>query len=625
MGELMKVFGTFRNTFGYYRLVSLLVLLLTVTAAGSSIPRPEHPRPQFQRETWLNLNGEWNFAFDFDVKGFDEGWHKNPSGLDKKIIVPFCPESELSGIKYTAFIPAVWYHRTFTVPKNWDGMRVFLNFGAVDYDCRAWVNGTAVGRHYGGSSSFSFEITAALHNGENDLVVCAIDDVRGDVQPSGKQSSRLESRGVMYTRTTGLWQTVWLEARPESYIEFVRIVPDLDNRRFVLTPVVQNDSRGTDFQATLFSADDKKLTSVRCSSASGVAQMLDIKKPRPWSPEDPYLYKLRFELIQNGRVVDNVKSYAGLRKFHIEGNKFYLNNKPIFLRHVLDQGFYPDGIWTAPSDAALKADIEMSLAVGFNGARLHQKVFEERFHYWADQLGYITWGEFCDWGGSHSFANPQGVHNHQREWREVVMRDLNHPSIVAWTPFNETSGAAGARFETHRRAVKETVDLTRALDPTRPVNDCSGYVHVETDIFTVHDYDQNPETFGARYASVAPGGKDVFVRLPEISVPYEGQPYSVDEYGGTFWTKEYTSKEPAGSGRNKWGYGKTAEQVEELIGELTLILANNPNIAGYCYTQLTDVEQEVNGVYTYDRKLKFDTERLKKFFGAPAAIENSKN
>jgi beta-galactosidase/beta-glucuronidase len=590
-----------------------------------SIPRPEHPRPQFQRQTWLNLNGEWNFAFDFDVKGIDEGWQKNPSRLDKKIIVPFCPESKLSGIKYTAFIPAVWYHRTFNVPGNWEGMRVFLNFGAVDYDCRVWVNGTAVGRHYGGSSSFSFEITAALREGENDLVVYAFDDVRGDVQPSGKQSRRLESRGVMYTRTTGIWQTVWLDARPESFIESVRIVPDLDNHRFVLTPVIRNDSRRTDFQATLLSAADNKLTSVRCSSANGLPQILNIKKPRPWGPVDPYLYNLRFELIQNGRIVDCVKSYAGLRKFHIEENKFFLNNKPIFLRHVLDQGFYPDGIWTAPSAAALKADIEMSLAVGFNGARLHQKVFEERFHYWADKLGYITWGEFCDWGGSHSFANPQGVHNHQREWREVVMRDLNHPSIVAWTPFNETRGAASNRFETHRRAVKETVDLTRALDPTRPINDCSGYVHVETDIFTVHDYDQNPETFGARYASVAPDGKDVFVRFPEISVPYEGQPYSVDEYGGTFWTTEYTSKAPAGTGRNQWGFGKTVEQVEELIGELTLILLNNPNIAGYCYTQLTDVEQEVNGVYTYDRKLKFNTERLKKFFGAPAAIEKSKN
>jgi len=617
-----QVSGTLSEGF---RFVTILILLLPVSITVGVIPRPEHPKPQFQRDTWLNLNGQWNFAFDFDVVGIEKGWAKDPSGFDKKINVPFCPESELSGIQYTGFIPAVWYHRTFIVPDKWNGMRIFLHFGAVDYDCRAWVNGMNVGRHYGGSSSFCFEITGVLKDGENDLVVCALDDVRSDVQPSGKQSRRLESYGVMYTRTTGIWQTVWLEARPESFIESVHIVSDLDKSRFIVTPVIQNSHRGLKFRAILLSSAGERLAFVRASADSGLAHVLRVPKPRPWGPDDPYLYPLRLELLEGMRVVDSVKSYAGLRKFHIEGNKFYLNNKPIFLRHVLDQGFYPDGIWTAPSDAALKADIELSLAVGFNGARLHQKVFEERFHYWADRLGYITWGEFCDWGGAHSFANPLGIRNLQHEWREVVMRDRNHPSIVAWTPFNETSGAARNRFEAHRRGVKETVDLTRALDSTRPINDCSGYVHVETDIFTVHDYDQNPVTFRQRYASVTPGGMDVFVRFPEISVPYEGQPYSVDEYGGTFWTKEHASKEPAGTSRNKWGFGKTAEQVETLIGELTLILTDHPNIAGYCYTQLTDVEQEVNGIYTYDRKPKFNAERLKKFFGAPAAIEKSKN
>ncbi len=627
----MKSIELFKNLIEKSRFVLLLLVFLTATAANSAgqaqkqIPRPEHPKPQFHRDTWLNLNGEWNFGFDLGFSGAEKDWPKDGARLDKKIIVPFCPESKLSGIEYTNFMNEVCYHRKFTVPKQWAGKRVFLHFGAVDYDCRAWVNGTGVGRHYGGSSSFCFEITNALRKGENDLFVCALDDVRSDVQPAGKQSRRLESHGVVYTRTTGIWQTVWLEARPQSFIESVRIVPDLDNRRFVLTPVINNYRRGMEFRATLFSAAGKKLTSVRSQSANGIAQMLKIKKPRTWGPDDPYLYKLRFELLQRRRIVDTVNSYAGLRKFHIEGNKFYLNNKPIFLRHVLDQGFYPDGIWTAPSDKDLKGDIELSLAVGFNGARLHQKVFEERFHYWADRLGYLTWGEFCDWGGSHSFANPQGVHNHQREWREVVMRDLNHPSIVAWTPFNETAGAARSRFEIHRRAVKETVDLTRALDPTRPINDASGYVHVETDIFTVHDYDQNPDTFRQRYASVAPDGQDVSIRFPEISVPYEGQPYSVDEYGGTFWTKEHATREPAGNNRNRWGYGKSAEEVEELIGKLTLILTDHPNIAGYCYTQLTDIEQEVNGVYTYERELKFDAERLKKFFGAPAAIEKSED
>ncbi|MEA3226984.1 MAG: beta-glucuronidase, partial [Planctomycetota bacterium] len=253
----MKNWSSLRKLHRRYRSVLFLLLLVTVTATAAAIPRPEHPRPQFHRDAWLNLNGQWNFAFDFDVVGVERGWAKDPSRFDKKIAVPFCPESELSGITYKAFIPAVWYHRTFSVPDDWDGMRIFLHFGAVDYDCRAWINGAAIGRHYGGSSSFSFEITAALRTGENDLVVCALDDVRGDVQPAGKQSRRLESRGVVYTRTTGIWQTVWLEARPQSFIESVRVVPDLDNSRFVVTPVINNYRRDMEFQATLFNAKKK--------------------------------------------------------------------------------------------------------------------------------------------------------------------------------------------------------------------------------------------------------------------------------------------------------------------------------------------------------------------------------
>ncbi|GAH71873.1 unnamed protein product, partial [marine sediment metagenome] len=268
--------------------------------------------------------------------------------------------------------------------------------------------------------------------------------------------------------------------------------------------------------------------------------------------------------------------------------KLYLNNKPIFVRFVLDQGFYPDGIWTAPSDAALKADIEMSMAAGFNGARLHQKVFEERFHYWADKLGYLTWGEFADFGKVHSFGNPQGVLNIEREWRDVVLRDRNHPSIVAWTPLNETAGAARDNYEVYSRSVKSIVATTRALDATRPINDASGYVHVETDIFTVHDYTQDPDKFKERYAGVEPDcPQKAYVRYPEISVRYEGQPYVVDEYGGTYWTKERIGQpEKAGQRRGNWGYGKSAEQVEDRIKALTDVLLKHPNIAGFTYTQL---------------------------------------
>ena len=586
-----------------------------------SQPRPEYPRPQFQRDQWLNLNGIWNFAFDFGLSGEEKGWHEDPSEFDRQIAVPFCPESELSGIGYTDFMPGVWYHRNFEIPKDWAGKRVLLHFGAVDYDCHAWVNGQSVGRHLGGSSSFSFDVTKALKDGENQLVVCAYDDIRSGKQPAGKQSLRLHSHGVRYTRTTGIWQTVWLEPVSESYIASVNIVPDFDNACFVITPTIEGARRGMTFKAVL-SDGGSEIASSQVHASSGNSLILKMDNPHPWSVNDPHLHDLSLELLDGEETVDNVRTYAGLRKFHIEGNKLFLNNEPIFLRFVLDQGYYPDGIWTAPSDAALKADIELSKAVGFNGARLHQKVFEERFHYWADQLGYLTWGEFCDWG--MNFGKPEAIHNHQREWREVIIRDRNHPSIVAWTPFNETAGAARTYGEIHRQALQEVYALTRALDPTRPINDASGYVHVRTDIFTVHDYNQDTETFRERYDKVNPQKlEEAYVCSSELSVLYEGQPYVVDEYGGTFWTIEHAHQEKRGERRTEWGYGKTAGQVEEVTEKLTLILLKNPNIAGFTYTQLTDVEQEVNGVYTYDRQLKFDAERLRKAFGAPAAIEIS--
>jgi len=615
----------FKNATIIALIVCVLITGLNAPASETSspLPRPEHPKPQFRRDAWINLNGQWNFAMDHDVVGIKEAWQNSPSKFNKKITVPFCVESKLSRIGHTDFIKALWYHRTFTLPSNWKEGRVFLHFGGVDYECRAWVNGKAVGSHYGGTVSFAFEITDALKEGENDLVVYAFDDVRSEVQPSGKQSTRRESYGVHYTRVTGIWQTVWLEARPRSFLESVHIVPDLDGKRFILTPVVNSYRRNLEFRAILLTPNGKKLVSARGSAKSGNSFILSVKDPRPWSPRDPYLYNLWLELLDGDKVADSVKSYAGLRKFHIEGNRFYLNNKPIFLRFVLDQGFYPDGIWTAPSDAALKADIEMSMAVGFNGARLHQKVFEERFHYWADRLGYLTWGEFSDWGRVHSFGNPQGVLNLEREWRDVVVRDRNHPSIVAWTPLNETAGAARNNYQAYSHSVKSIFATTRTLDPTRPINDASGYVHVKTDIFTVHDYDQNINTFRNRYAGVSPDSPEkAFVCFPERSVPYEGQPYVVDEYGGTFWTKDYFNQpEKVGKGRGNWGYGKSREQVEDQIKALTDVLLNHPHISGFTYTQLTDVEQEVNGVYTYGRQPKFDIKRLSRIFGTPATIE----
>ena len=587
-------------------------------------PRAEHPRPQFQRDAWLNLNGTWDFAIDFGQSGEAKGWPENPAALDREITVPFCPESRLSGVQHTDFMPSVWYCRTLEIPDEWADRRVLLHFGAVDYHGKAWVNGQLVGQHYGGSSPFAFDITHALVSGDNHLVVCADDDTRSREQPSGKQCPDLYSRGCFYTRTTGIWQTVWLEAVPESRIDAVQIVPDLDGSRFVLTPSFTNARRGHTFRAALLDGDGEVAVSAM-PAASGAAMALRVKDPIPWSPAHPHLYSLRFELREGDAAIDAVHSYAGLRKFHIEGHKFFLNNDPIFLRFVLDQGFYPDGIWTAPSDGALKGDIEKSLAVGFNGARLHQKVFEERFHYWADKLGYLTWGEYCDWG--MNFGSPQAILNQQREWREIVLRDRNHPSILAWTPYNETRGGATNHFEAHRKAVQETYDLTKALDPSRPCHDTSGYVHVCTDIYTVHDYEQDAVKFCETYSPVSPSDcENAPIRFPDLSAPYQGQPYVVDEYGGTWWDAHATQTEQDADRTGSWGYGKRPTDIEEVydrIDKLTSVLVEHPHIAGYCYTQLTDIEQEQNGIYTYDRSEKFDAKRLKKSFGAPAAIEKT--
>ena len=606
-------------------LVSLLAL--SVTSLRTEIPRPEHPKPQFERTDWINLNGEWGFAFDFGESGMEREWQNDPSVFDKKITLPFCPESKLSGIEYKDFMPAVWYHRQIEIPDSWDGKRIFLHFGAVDWDCQAWVNGEPVGRHYGGNVSFEFEITAALKEGMNDLVVLAADDVRSRVQPAGKQSQTFFNTGCCkYTRTTGIWQTVWLEARPQSHLRRVRILPDLDNGRFILTPEITGYQAGMTLVTHLISPEGQQLQTHEHKVSDGIPFGIEISRPRAWSPQDPYLYTLQF-ILKSRDAEDIVNSYAGLRKIHIESNRIYLNNRPVFLRFVLDQGYYPDGVLTAPTDEALRRDIELSMNVGFNGARLHEKVFEERFHYWADKLGYLTWGELPDWGTSFEF--PQSQVNIQNEWREEIIRDMNHPSIIAWTPTNETAARARRNPEVHARWLTDLYDQTKSLDPTRPVNEASGYTHIKTDLFTIHDYDQNPATFYERYAGLDPEKPETAHigyprQAPDLSVPYGGQPYIVDEYGGTFWLPEYAIEPERGGGRSLWGYGKSRSAVEDLIEDLTQVLLNHPNISGYTYTQLTDVQQEVNGIYTFGREDKFDNARLREIFGAPAAIEATK-
>ena len=584
------------------------------TASAVDIPRPEYPRPQFERTDWVNLNGQWTFEMDFGSSGEQRGW-TNTKGLSKKITVPFCPESELSGIGYTDFIPCVWYQRNINIPAEWNGKKILLHFGAADYETKVYVDGKMVGEHKGAGSSFNFDITSYVKAGQQaNLVVRVYDNLRGGMQPGGKQCTALYSAGCSYTRVTGIWQTVWMEAVNEQALKNVFAIPDIDQQQLVVRPEFYNE--GNNNTLTVEVKDGKKTIAKRTAQASNQSTIvLPIKNAHLWSPEDPYLYDVKYTVKNaQGEVIDEVSSYMGMRKVHISGGYFYLNNKPYFQRLVLDQGYYPDGIWTAPSDEALRQDIEMSKAVGFNGARLHQKVFEERYYYWADKLGYLTWGEEASW--VLNINNELAVRNFLTEWAEIVVRDRNHPSLVTWTPLNETWNATPGVYV---RFVNDLYALTKAIDPTRPINDASGDSHVKTDIWSVHDYTREPDKLIANHTfetGVEPyrnlNGKDFLSK-------YEGQPYMVDEFGGLPWI-------PKEERANSWGYGANIDTVEEFYSILEKeidALKACKHVVGFCYTQITDVEQEKNGIYYYNRKPKFDTARVKAIFEKiPSIIEN---
>ena len=590
-------------------LTSFFAILFTFAAfAQAPIPRPEYPRPQFERDAWMNLNGTWTYAFDFGESGLQRDFNES-KGFDNNITVPFCPESPLSGVEYKDFINSMWYHRAVEVPAAWDGKKILLNFGAVDYTSSIYVNGKLAGRHYGGSSSFSVDVTRFVEPGKTaDVVVWVQDDVRAGVQASGKQCPDYYSRGCHYTRVTGIWQTVWMEAVAKTGLKEVYVKPDLDNSCFIMEPKFHALADGMSLNVRVKDGD-KVVSKKTVKATSPMTVIMPVKNVKTWSPESPFLYDIEYDVVDKaGNIVDQVTSYAGMRKIHVEGDRVFLNNQPLYLRLVLDQGFYPDGVWTAPSDEALKRDIELSMSVGFNGARLHQKVFEERFHYWADKLGYLTWGESASWGSSMN--NELASRNFIPEWQEVVVRDRNHPSIIIWTPFNETwdrpKDDEGGRI--HDRLVTNVYDLTKSLD-YRPVHDCSGGYHVKTDIWSFHNYEQDAEQLQENLTLKGDGTVPTFD--VENEAEYSGQPYYLDEYGGIKWVIEQFAE-------NTWGYGqgpKTLEEFYSRLEALTDVILDMEYINGYTYTQLTDVEQEQNGIFNYDRTAKFDAGKLKAIFG----------
>lgn len=594
--------------------------------ASPDMPRQEYPRPQWKRAEWICLNGEWDFAFDFGNSGLDRGMAVGGK-YPLQIRVPFCPESQLSGIGYQDFMQAVWYRRTLLLNNLPEG-RALLHFGAVDYRCEVFINGVSVGIHVGGYASFFFDITDALHEGENVIVVNAQDDMRRGNQPYGKQCEVYRSRACSYTRTTGIWQTVWLEFVPKKYLVRAKMIPHAQDGALEIAATGCGAVPGDFLRCT--ARYEGRVVGVAQAHFTGqmASAFLTVSEKHLWNVGSPELYDLTLEWMDGatGTVIDVVESYFGLRDVAWNNRALTINQKPIFMRLILDQGYNPKGVYTYPDEEYLRRDIVLSMELGFNGARLHQRVFEERTLYWADRLGYIVWGEYAN---GNDLGSAEGLEHFMPEWLETMERDFNHPALIGWCPLNETYHAMALDENIHRILYR----VTKLVDPTRPCIDASGGMHYDTDMFDIHDYEQDPDVYRGYFAPMAENSQICHIPIaryvgnsPRRPIEYKGQPFWVSEYGGTFWNPKILE-----TSQDAWGYGEAPHTEEEFAARyegLTQVLLDHPRICGFCYTQLTDIEQEQNGLYYYDRSRKLSGwvyDRICAANRRRAAIENAED
>ncbi|MCE5322202.1 beta-galactosidase [bacterium] len=559
------------------------------------IPRPEHPRPDRVRANWLNLNGVWDFAFDPD----DTGSPDKP--LDGNIVVPFCPESVLSGVYDEDLHTICRYARSFDLPDNMIGKRVLLHFGAVDHECDVWLNGRHLGQHEGGYDSFSFDITDIVKPADNRLYLRVHDDP-SESKPKGKQSAERYPHGCIYMRTTGIWQTVWLEAVGDTYIKDWRLIDNPDNGELTISAEIDGSGTGLSLTASAY-LDGKEASHKTAKVEHGKAGLsISVPDARLWSNDDPNLYDLHLSLTSaDGVEVDSVDTYFGFRKIDIKDGQVYLNDKPFFIISALDQGFYPDGLYTPPTDDALRADVEWAKKYGLNHVRKHQIVAEPRFHYWCDKLGLTIWEEMADWGAD-IVSNIDGF---LREWTACIKRDINHPCIIGWVPSNERKEPTS---DAMNQAKVKLYEATKALDSTRSVVDNSGYCHTKTDIVDLH---VNPKD-GAdcrrwwndwRKFIAETENFQAYENIPTYcdGFKHQGQPVVISETGN-WWIKDHM---PIGQWK-PCGYDP-ADNVEAYIAlyrDFFIAMMAEPLCAGFSYVQLYDVEGEVNGYLTYDRKPK---------------------
>lgn len=549
---------------------------------------PEYPRPIMERTEWKNLNGLWDYAI------IEKGKH-TPSVFDGKILVPFAVESSLSGVSKTVGAEKeLVYRRAFDVPSSWKGKRVLLHFGAVDWRTDVWVNEVKVGSHTGGFTPFSFDITEALQGKNNTLMVKVWDPTDKGYQPRGKQVSRPE--GIWYTPVTGIWQTVWLEPVSESYIQDLRITPDIDNSLLSLKALVKDATSKDLVEVKVF--DGQQLVAQGKSINGECVQVAMPENAKLWSPESPFLYTLKVSLKQGGKLVDEVSSYAAMRKYSSKRDangivRLELNNKPLFQFGPLDQGWWPDGLYTAPTDEALLYDIQKTKDFGFNMIRKHIKVEPARWYTYCDKLGIIVWQDMPsgdrnpEWQNRKYFEGTEMKRSaeseacYRKEWKEIMDALYSYPCIGTWIPFNEAWG----QFKT-----PEIVEWTKQYDPTRLVNPASGGNHYTCgDMLDLHNYP-----------------------APELYL-YDAQRATVlGEYGGIGWVVQGHIWEPD---RN-WGYiqfNSSKEVTDEYVKYAEKLYDLIPRgFSAAVYTQTTDVEVEVNGLMTYDRKvIKLDEKRVR--------------
>jgi len=580
-----------------------------------------YPRPQLVRGAWTDLGGEWELRFDDADEGLGGRWFSagDATSFDRTVIVPFPPESPASGINDTGFHPVVWYRRSITPPARADG-RTILHFGAVDYRCSVWLGGALLGHHEGGHTPFSFDVTDVLDgDGEHSLVVRAEDDPLDVAQPRGKQDWQLDPHVIWYHRTTGIWQPVWLETVPELHIDHLALTPDVTTGSVVVA--VELNRRPAEH--TVLDVELSYLGEPLATHSIAVHSHrveVTVVVPRQingqnyeellWSEVTPRLIDVKLHVGDaTAGDGDTVYSYFGLRSASIDRGRFLLNDRPVFLRSVLSQGYWPQSHLAAPSADALRAEVQLIKDLGFNAARVHQKIEDPRFLYWADRLGLLLWEEMPS---AYEFS-PTAARRVVSEWSEVIRRDSSHPSIVTWVPLNESWGVQHISHDaTVREYARSLFHITKSLDPTRPVVSNDGWEHLDSDIWSIHDYEASGAVVAARYATRAsveelfsglgPAGR----RLRLSDEPDRGQPVMLTEFGGVKFT-------PQADHDDAWGYSTatSADDFDRRLTELLDAVRASEVLAGYCYTQLTDTGQETNGVVTADRTPKLPVGRLR--------------